>query len=131
MANTDQRNLFDHFRSTVRSGTQPANTGSQFLWPVPHDPDCRFIVATPATGLDYLVNDCLRTNLIAYYSNTDNLEHRDQSEERASHVKKTDRVTVVDFATRDTVEWKIIYAMRKKIDLATVVLSDPPREWVV
>ena len=93
------------------------------------DPDCRFIVATPGSG--GRGRDWSEANLIVYYSNTDNLEHRDQSEERASHVKKTDRVTVVDFATRDTVEWKIIYAMRKKIDLAIVVMSDPPREWVV
>jgi len=93
------------------------------------DPACRVIVATPSAG--GRGRDWSEANLIVYYSNTDNLEHRDQSEERASAVKKTDRVTIVDFATRDTIEWKIIYAMRKKMDLATVVMGDPPREWVV
>jgi SNF2 family DNA or RNA helicase len=93
------------------------------------DPSCRVMVATPASG--GRGRDWSEANLIAYYSNTDNLEHRDQSEERASAVMRSDRVTIVDFAARDTIEWKIIYAMRKKMDLATVVMGDPPREWVV
>jgi SNF2 family DNA or RNA helicase len=93
------------------------------------DEQCRFMVATPASG--GRVRDWSEASLIVYYSNTDNLEHRDQSEERASGMGKQDRVTVIDFMTRDTVEYKIIYAMRKKIDLATVVLQDPKREWVV
>jgi len=93
------------------------------------DDACRFMVATPGAG--GRGRDWSEASLIVYYSNADNLEHRDQSEERASSVAKRDRVTIVDFATRNTVEWKIIYAMRRKMDLATVVLGDPPREWVV
>lgn len=93
------------------------------------DPACEVMVATPSSG--GRGRDWSEASLIAYFSNTDNLEHRDQSEERASSLSATNPVTVVDFAARDTVDWKIIYAMRKKLDLATVVLGDPPREWVV
>lgn len=91
---------------------------------------CRVMVATPSSGgrgVDWSVADTL-----AYYSNTDNLEYRDQSEERASSMQQAGRKkTIVDFAARDTVEWKILFAMRKKMDLASVILGDPPREWIV
>jgi SNF2 family DNA or RNA helicase len=93
------------------------------------DHQCRYMLATPDSG--GRGRDWSEASLIVFYSNRDNLEHRDQAEERASGVGKQDRVTIVDFATRGTVEWKIIHAMRKKIDLATTVLGDPPREWVV
>jgi SNF2 family DNA or RNA helicase len=116
-------------QSTVTFWGQNRDTREESSNRFKNDPDCRFIVATPGSG--GRGRDWSEANLIVYYSNTDNLEHRDQSEERASSIQQTDRVTIVDFVTRDTVEWKIIYAMRKKIDLATVVLSDPQREWVV
>lgn len=93
------------------------------------DAACRVILGTPSAG--GRGRDWSEASLIAYYSNTNNLEHRDQSEERASAMSKRDRVTVVDFAARDTEDWKVIYAMRHKMDLASVVLGDPPREWVV
>jgi SNF2 family DNA or RNA helicase len=93
------------------------------------DDACRLMVATPGAGGRGRTWDV--ANLLVYYSNTDNLEHRDQSEERGSAVGKVDRVTVVDLVTRGTVEEKIIRALRKKIDLAAVVTGDAWREWIV
>jgi SNF2 family DNA or RNA helicase len=69
--------------------------------------------------------------LVVYYSNTNNLEHRDQSEERASGVGKTERVTVVDLITRGTVEEKIVASLRNKIDLAAAITGDEWREWII
>lgn len=92
-------------------------------------PDCRFMVATPGSG--GRGRTWSMASLIVYYSNTDNLEHRDQSEERASGVGKKDRVTVVDFITRGTVEEKIVKALREKIDLAATITGDEFREWIV
>lgn len=93
------------------------------------DPACRFMLATPGSG--GRGRTWPEAGLLVYYSNSDNLEHRDQSEERASSVSRVDRVTVVDMMARGTVEEKIIHAMRKKIDLATTVTNDNWREWVV
>ncbi len=92
-------------------------------------PDCRFMVATPGSGGRGRTWSI--AGLIIYYSNTDNLEHRDQSEERASGIGKTDRITVVDFITRGTVEEKIVQALRNKIDLAATITGDNFREWVI
>lgn len=93
------------------------------------DPNCRFMVATPGSG--GRGRTWPEASLLVYYSNTDNLEHRDQSEERASAVGRVDRVTIVDMMARGTVEEKIIVALRRKIDLAAAVTNDNWREWVV
>jgi SNF2 family DNA or RNA helicase len=93
------------------------------------DPACRFLVATPGAG--GRGRDWSEAGLIVYFSSTNNLEHRDQSEERASSVRKRDLVTVVDFQTEGTVEGEIIQAMRRKMDWASITLGDPRRSWVV
>lgn len=93
------------------------------------DPICRFMVATPAAGgrgRDWAV-----ANLIIYYSNSDNLEFRDQSEERGQKVGKADPCAMVDLMVPDTVDEKIIHALRKKIDLATAITNDGYREWLI
>jgi SNF2-related domain len=90
---------------------------------------CRFMVATPGSGGRGRTWDC--ANMMVFYSNTDNLEHRDQAEERATAVTKEERVTIVDMRARGTIEDKIILALRKKIDLASIITGDKWREWVV
>lgn len=94
-----------------------------------NSPECRFMVATPGSG--GRGRTWPQASLIVYYSNTNNLEHRDQSEERASGVGKAERVTVVDFITRGTVEEKIVHALRNKIDMAAVITGDNFRQWII
>lgn len=93
------------------------------------DPECLYLVATPSAG--GRGRNWSEADLMVYYSNTDNLEHRDQSEERGSDMNKTQRVTVVDFITRGTVEEKIVRNLRGKIDMAASITGDDWREWVV
>lgn len=93
------------------------------------DPQCTRMVATPGAGgrgRTWAVAD-----LLVYYSNTDNLEHRDQSEERASVVGKMNPVTVVDLITRGTVEEKIVKSLRDKINMAGKITGDNYREWLI
>lgn len=93
------------------------------------DPDCRYMVATPSAGgrgRNWSV-----AKLLVYYSNTDNLEHRDQSEERGSAVVQGSQVTVVDLIARGTVEEKIVSSLRNKIDLAATITGDDYRNWIV
>jgi hypothetical protein len=70
-------------------------------------------------------------SLVVYYSSTNNLEHRSQSEERAQAVGKKDSVLYVDLIVPGTVEEQIIGALRDKIDLAGAITGDDYRRWLI
>lgn len=93
------------------------------------DAVCRVMIATPGSG--GRGRTWSEAGLMIYFSNTDNLEHRDQSEERASSAEGSDPVTVVDLMCRGTVEEKIVQALRDKIDLAALITGDDYREWLI
>lgn len=93
------------------------------------DPRCRFMIATPAAGgrgRTWLV-----ANLVIYYSNTHDLEHRSQSEERTQAVDKVVPVTYVDLVVPGTVDEKIIKSLRSKINMASTITGDAWREWLI
>ena len=93
------------------------------------DPRCRFMVATAQAGgrgREWSVAD-----LVVYYSNTDNLEFREQSEDRPQAVGKTRPVTYVDLMVPGTVDEKIIKALRAKINLAAVIDGEERRNWLI
>lgn len=93
------------------------------------DPKCRFIVATAAAGgrgREWSV-----ANLVVYYSNSADLEHRSQSEERAQLNYKNDRVAYVDLMVPGTVDERMIKTLRAKIDMSTVINGDNYREWLI
>jgi SNF2 family DNA or RNA helicase len=87
------------------------------------------MVATPGAG--GRGRTWPQAELLVYYSNTDNLEHRDQSEERASGIGKVNKVTVVDLITRGTVEEKIVLNLRNKINMSAIITGDNYREWII
>ncbi len=94
-----------------------------------HLPECRFMVATAAAGgrgRTWTV-----AGLVIYYSNTNDLEHRAQSEERAQGVGKNDSVQYIDLVAPGTVDEKIIHGLRNKIDMATAITGDTYREWLI
>lgn len=93
------------------------------------DPACRFIVATPDSGGMGQTWDM--ADLTVYYSSKDNLEHRDQSEQRAMGRDKAKGVDVVDLICPGTVEVKILEALRKKINMASAITGDTWRDWVM
>lgn len=93
------------------------------------DPECRYIVATAAAGgrgRTWTVAD-----LVVYYSNTADLEHRSQSEERAQGVDKTRSVLYVDLVVPGTVDMKILQTLRRKINLAAAVTGDDWKNWLL
>ena len=94
-----------------------------------NDPECRFMVATAAAGGRGRTWLC--ADLVVYYSNTQDLEHRSQSEERAQGVGKTRSVAYVDLVVRDTVDEKIIKALRNKINIAATLSGDGYKEWLI
>jgi Mesyanzhinovviridae DNA helicase len=94
-----------------------------------NDPACMYMLATPAAGgrgRTWVVAD-----LVVYYSNTHDLEHRIQSEMRAQGVDKVNSVAYVDLITPDTVEEKILHCLRNKLSMASVISGDDFRQWLI
>jgi len=92
------------------------------------DPKCRFLVGTPATGGYGLT--LTAANTVIYYSNGYDLEKRLQSEDRAHRIGQKKNVTYVDIIAEDTVDEKIVKALRDKINIASQVLGEELKEWI-
>ncbi len=74
----------------------------------------------------------VRASDTLYYSNSQNLDHRDQSESRTHRDGQHWPCTYSDLVVPGTIEETIVIpSLRKKIDLATAVLSDPTRSWLI
>lgn len=85
------------------------------------DSPVRFIVGQPGAG-GYGV-ELWRANDVLYYSNSFSLEHREQSEDRAVVMHKQGITGYLDLVAHDTVDEKIIAALREKRDVATYLLD--------
>ena len=92
------------------------------------DPGCRFMVGTPSTG-GYGIT-LTAANTVIYYSNGYDLEKRLQSEDRAHRIGQQKPVTYVDLICDDTVDEKIVKALRKKINIASEVLGEEIKSWI-
>ena len=90
--------------------------------------DCRFIVGTPQTG-GYGIT-LTQANTVIYYSNGYDLEKRLQSEDRAHRIGQKKSVTYVDLIAEDTVDEKIVKALRDKINIASEVMGEEIRDWI-
>lgn len=93
------------------------------------DPRCRYMVATPGAG--GRGRTWVMADLVVYFSNVDNLEHRNQSEERTQGIDKVKSVAYVDLMAPGTVDERIIKALRRKIDMAATITGDNWKEWLI
>jgi len=95
------------------------------------DPDhkMRFFVGNPATGGYGITLTAAHT--VIYYSNSFDLEKRLQSEDRAHRIGQKRSVTYVDLIARNTIDEKIVQALRDKIDIATQVLGEEAKQWLI
>ena len=92
------------------------------------DPKCRFLVGTPSTG-GYGIT-LTAANTVIYYSNGYDLEKRLQSEDRAHRIGQKKNVTYIDIIAEDTVDEKIVKALREKINIASEVMGEELRDWI-
>jgi SNF2 family DNA or RNA helicase len=90
--------------------------------------ECRFLVGTPQTG-GYGIT-LTKANTVIYYSNGYDLEKRLQSEDRAHRIGQKKSVTYVDLICEETVDEKIVKALRKKINIASEVLGEELKSWI-
>jgi SNF2 family DNA or RNA helicase len=91
-------------------------------------PECRFLIGTPQTG-GYGIT-LTKANTVVYFSNGYDLEKRLQSEDRAHRIGQKKNVTYIDLICEDTVDEKIVEALRKKINIASEVLGEELRDWI-
>ena len=86
----------------------------------------RFFVGNPQTGGYGLTLTASAT--VIYYSNSYNLEHRLQSEDRVHRIGQTRTVPYVDLVARNTVDEKILESLKKKVSISNEVLGEV-RKW--
>jgi SNF2 family DNA or RNA helicase len=89
----------------------------------------RFFVGQPRTGGYGLTLTEAKT--VIYYSNSYDLEVRLQSEDRAHRIGQKNNVTYIDIVTEGTVDEKILHALRSKIDIASTVLKEGYKDWII
>jgi hypothetical protein len=93
------------------------------------DPRRRFMVATPDAG--GRGRDWSEADLCAYHSCRVNLDHRQQSERRLCAAGKMRPIAYVDLVAPGTLDERNLRCLRERIDLATAVIGDRWREWVI
>jgi len=65
-----------------------------------------------------------------YYSNGYDLEKRQQSEARIDRIGQTKPMTYIDILCEETVDERIVKALRKKINIATEIMGEELKEWI-
>jgi len=109
-------------------GLTPQDDRQDFIRKFQNDPKCRFIIGTPQTG-GYGIT-LTQANTVIYYSNGYDLEKRLQSEDRAHRIGQKKTVTYIDLICEDTVDEKIVKALRDKINIASEVMGEELRDWI-
>ncbi len=109
-------------------GLTPQEDRQDFIRKFQNDPKCRFIVGTPQTG-GYGIT-LTQANTVIYYSNGYDLEKRLQSEDRAHRIGQKKTVTYIDLICEDTVDEKIVKALRDKINIASEVMGEELKDWI-
>ena len=109
-------------------GLTPQEDRQDHIRKFQNDPECRFLIGTPQTG-GYGIT-LTQANTVIYYSNGYDLEKRLQSEDRAHRIGQTKNVTYVDLIAEDTVDEKIVEALRNKINIASEVMGEELKDWI-
>jgi len=89
----------------------------------------KYFVGNPSTGGYGLTLTAAHT--VVYYSNTYDLEKRMQSEDRAHRIGQVNKVTYIDMIAEGTIDEKIVRSLRSKIDIASEVMGEQVKEWVI
>ena len=92
------------------------------------DDKCRFFVGTTQTG-GYGITLTAASTMI-YFSNGYDLEKRQQSEARIDRIGQEKPMTYIDIMTEDTIDEKIVKALRKKINIATEIMGEKLKKWI-
>ena len=92
------------------------------------DDKCRFFVGTTHTG-GYGITLTAGSNMI-YFSNGYDLEKRQQSEARIDRIGQTRKMTYIDIMAQDTIDERIVKALRTKVNIANAIMKEDYKEWI-
>jgi len=93
------------------------------------NPECRFMLATPDAGRFSRTWDM--ANLVVYYSCTNDLDKRAQSEARPMNEGKTNPILYIDLQIADTVDVSFLKAIKAKIKLSAAITGNNWKDWVI
>ncbi|PHR58726.1 MAG: hypothetical protein COA47_09985 [Robiginitomaculum sp.] len=117
----DRQIAVDSFQDIERDPNDPTK-----FWP--KKSKVRFFIANQAAaGIGITLT---AAEYVLYYSNSFNLEHRLQSEDRAHRIGQNKNVVYVDFETIDSMDSQILDSMVRKRGVMQDVLGDKHQEWV-
>ena len=93
-----------------------------------NDEKCRFFVGTTQTG-GYGITLTAASTMI-YYSNGYDLEKRQQSEARIDRIGQKFPMTYIDIMAENTVDERIVKALRKKVNIASQIMGEELKAWI-
>ena len=92
------------------------------------DDKCRFFVGTTHTG-GYGITLTAGSNMV-YFSNGYDLEKRQQSEARIDRIGQTQKMTYIDIMAQDTIDERIVKALRSKVNIANAIMDENLKNWI-
>ena len=92
------------------------------------DDKCRFFVGTTHTG-GYGITLTAGSNMV-YFSNGYDLEKRQQSEARIDRIGQTKKMTYIDIMAQDTIDERIVKALRTKVNIANAIMDEDLKDWI-
>ena len=109
-------------------GLTPPSERQENIKRFQEDDKCRFFVGTTQTG-GYGITLTAASTMI-YYSNGYDLEKRQQSEARIDRIGQKFPMTYIDIMAEDTVDERIVKALRKKVNIATKIMGEKLKAWI-
>ncbi|MGW8178858.1 MAG: SNF2-related protein [bacterium] len=88
----------------------------------------QYFVANQAVGSEGLT--LVQAKTVVYYNNSYKLTDRLQSEDRPHRIGQDKPVNYIDIVAQDTVDVSIVDALRKKRNIADMILGDEFRSWL-
>ena len=88
----------------------------------------RFLIGTTQTG-GYGITLTAASTMI-YYSNGYDLEKRQQSEARIDRIGQHFPMTYIDLMVEDSIDERIVKALRKKVNIATQIMGEKLKTWI-
>jgi SNF2 family DNA or RNA helicase len=110
-------------------GDTPQSIRQEHITNFQEDSVTKYFIGQPMTGGRGIT--LTAAHLSIFYSNNYDLEIREQAEARNHRIGTSSKVTYIDLISEGTVDEKIIYALRNKINLATSVLAEDIRKWLI
>jgi SNF2 family DNA or RNA helicase len=109
-------------------GATNTDSRSENIKKFQNDDKCRFFVGTTHTG-GYGITLTAGSNMI-YFSNGYDLEKRQQSEARIDRIGQTRKMTYIDIMAQDTIDERIVKALRTKVNIANAIMKEDYKEWI-